>query len=151
MVGEPDVPLPMGASKPVNRYTSSEFHDFVRAELPREFVIQDVDSWALPIANGSSMPSVLVEVKRSHIPVDDWRPFDADRPNLASMLALANAVPIPFWVLYYLKGEPLTLDSRIALFQMSEAIPAYHGKRRVMSMRTWRLEYLLPTMRGNNA
>ena len=133
--------------KDVNRYTSNEFHDWQRANLPGAFVIQDVDAWALVVSDAQTYePLALVELKRSSIDPTRWMPFDADRPNYAALLALATRAGLPLWVVYFQMGKPIQADSTLALFELHQAEPEYHGLRRYMQARDFAesFPYLFP-------
>lgn len=117
--------------KTVNRYTSNEFHDWQRENLPGQIVIQDIDAWALVVS--TSEPLALIELKRSSIPPEAWMPFAADQPNYVALLALARRANLPLWVVYFQMGQPITDDSVFALFELHEASPEYDGIRRLIT------------------
>lgn len=120
--------------KAVNHSTSSEWHDFARARLTRRFVIQDVDAWALAISDPRAdyRPVALIELKRSFIAVDTWRPFAADRNNYAALLELARCAGVPFFVVYFEKGVPIVDETPLAVFRLEAAVPEYRAYRKVM-------------------
>jgi hypothetical protein len=118
--------------KAINRYTSNEFHDWQRRALPSSCVIQDLDAWAVEVANEDYLPVALIELKRSFIDVETWRPFDADRPNYAALLALAIAAGIPLFVVYFRKGIEIEDDTPLAVFRL-ESVRPFSGFRKVMT------------------
>jgi hypothetical protein len=123
------------ALKAVNRYTSNEFHDWQRRALPAGLVIQDIDAWAVAVATSDYAPVALIELKRSHISVEAWRPFAADRPNLAALLSLAAAARVPLFIVYFQKDRAIDDDTPLAVFLLEAATPSYRGFRKVLSAR----------------
>ncbi|MBA7607781.1 hypothetical protein ES703_14948 [subsurface metagenome] len=99
----------MPAFKKVNIYTSNEFHDWQRANLPRNFVLQDIDTWALVWADSSKdvEPFAIVELKRSFIEPNAWRPFKADMPNYVALKKLADKAGLPLWIIYFKKSSTI--------------------------------------------
>ena len=106
--------------KEINRYTSNEFHDWQREKLPKNFIIQDVDTWALTITDNDNEyePLFLLELKRSFIPPEAWTPFKKDLPNYLALYKLAIKAKIPLLILYFKKGEQITNKSIFALFNV---------------------------------
>lgn len=120
--------------KAINHSTANEFHDWqARALYAHGFRMQDLDAWAIAVTEPASYaPVALVELKRSFILPSEWFPFAADRAAYASLLALAEAAAIPLFVVYFVKGEPIRDDSLFHVFEITAAIPEYHGRRRLM-------------------
>lgn len=123
--------------KAVNDHVQHEFQEWGRTALPRTVVIQDLDSWALSISDGDYHPVALIELKRSFIAPHAWRPYAADRPNYASLLNLARAASVPLFVVYYTKGTPIVDETRFHVFRLDAATPEYHGRRKVITARTF--------------
>jgi hypothetical protein len=136
------------STKPINRYTSNEFHDWQFAALDPRFLIQDVDAWALLVTRrGDFLPVAMIELKRSFIPVDRWAPFDEDRGTYAGLLAFAKAAGVPLFVVYYVKGTPIVDETLFAVFRLDEALPEYVLEREVMSAAAFADRYPLPIIR----
>ena len=107
--------------KEVNRYTSNEFHDWQRKNLPSRFVLQDIDTWALAWADSqkSYEPIAIVELKRSYIDAAKWKPFEDDKPNYLALFKLSKRATLPLWVIYFKKGETITNESLFHLFNIT--------------------------------
>jgi len=120
--------------KLINRYTSNEFHDWQKVTLPTSLVIQDLDAWALSVndATDDFRPVALLELKRSSIAPAAWRPFEEDRPNYAALLTLARAAGVPVYVVYFQMGQPIEDDSLFHVFHLTDAVPSFHGRRKLM-------------------
>lgn len=106
--------------KEVNRYTSNEFHDWQRKNLPSRFVLQDIDTWALAWADSqkSYEPIAIVELKRSHYEPAAWKPFEADKPNYLALFKLSQRAGLPLWIVYFKKGERIVNESLFHLFDV---------------------------------
>ena len=118
--------------KTVNRYTSNEFHDWQREHLPG-IVIQDIDAWALVISEPTSYrPIALIELKRSTESPERWHPYANDRPNYASLVALARAAGIPLYIVYHQKNKAIEDDDLFHVFWLKGTRPDYHGRHRLV-------------------
>lgn len=108
--------------KEVNRYTSNEFHDWQRANLPSRFVMQDIDTWALVWADSqaNSEPFAVIELKRSFYEPEKWTPFKADAPNYTSLFKLAKKAGLPLWIIYFKKDEVITDKSLFHVFNVKD-------------------------------
>ena len=108
--------------KDVNRYTSNEFHEWQRKNLPSKFVIQDLDAWPIVISDSENdyEPICIVELKRSFYKPKDWNPYKADLPNYMALFKLAIKANIPFVTIYFKKDEIITDDSKFALFKITD-------------------------------
>lgn len=108
--------------KKVNRYTSNEFHDWQRKNLPGRFVIQDLDTWAIIISDSKDgyNPLFIVELKRSYIHPQRWSPFLQDLPNYAALHKLAVRSKLPLVVVYFQKDRVIEDDSEFAIFKIAK-------------------------------
>lgn len=106
--------------KEVNRYTSNEFHDWQRENLPNYFVIQDIDTWTVVPADSTNRyePIAIIELKRSTINVESWAPFEDDKPNYLALKKLADKAGLPVFVIYFKKGEKIVNTSKFAIFKI---------------------------------
>ena len=97
------------AKKEVNVSTANEFHIWQRANLPGSLIIQDLDNWVVAISDSKRNyePRALIELKRSFSDVRQWSPYRADWPNYKALLTLSNRANLPFYTVYFKKGEPL--------------------------------------------
>jgi len=133
--------------KPVTRYTSNEFHDWQRRALPSNVVIQDVDAWALAVSDPADdyRPVALIELKRTSVAkLRDWRPFDADRRNFASLVALADAAVIPLYVVAFAAHVTITDETTLHVFRLDAADPAYCGRHGLMTARRFAEKFPYP-------
>jgi hypothetical protein len=98
--------------KAINEYASNEFHRWQRDNLPKTFIIQDVDAWL--IVPSTSQPLCLLELKRSSAHPEAWSPFAADNPNYLALLRLAERARLDLRVIYFQKGVEFQDDTPIA-------------------------------------
>lgn len=108
--------------KSVNRYTSNEFHDWQRKNLPGRFVLQDIDTWALAWSDSQNNyePIAIVELKRSYITPEKWTPFQADKPNYLALHKLAKRADLPLWIVYFQKDQSILDSSIFHLFDVGD-------------------------------
>ena len=106
--------------KNVNRYTSNEFHDWQRENLPGRFVIQDIDTWTIVVSDSEKdyAPLFMVELKRSYIGVNSWKPFEADKPNYLALFKLSEKSKLDLLVIYFKKGQTIMDETKIAIFKI---------------------------------
>jgi hypothetical protein len=71
-------------------------------------------------------------------------PFDVDRPQYAALLALANAAGVPLYVVYFVKGRPITNDTPLAVFLFDAATPTYEYTREQMTAGEFAARYPHP-------
>lgn len=136
--------MDVSAVKPVNTGgLANEFHVWQRGRL-RGCVIQDLDAWAITVADRSYAPLALFELKRSSTDPVEWWPYPDDRRNYASLLALAQRAEIPLYVVYWRKGSAITDSTRLHIFSMTEAVPDYHGVHMVMTGREFARRFPFP-------
>jgi hypothetical protein len=108
--------------KPVNRYTSNEFHEWQRTNLSGRFVIQDLDTWPIIISDSEDKykPIFIVELKRSFSSPEQWNPYKEDLPNYLALFLLAKKSDLPFITIYFRKGETITDESKLAIFEITD-------------------------------
>ena len=108
--------------KELNRYTSNEFHDWQRTNLPSRFVIQDIDTWALVVSDSEKNyePICLIELKRSYIEPEQWKPFLADKRSYLAIHNLAKLANLPLYIIYFKKGTVISDDSLFAVLQVDK-------------------------------
>lgn len=101
---------------------ANEFHVWQRDNLTG-CVIQDIDAWAIVASDADTYePAALLELKRSYYHPADWMPYEADRPNYASLHALAVRAGIPFFTVYFQKGVEI---SDLTIFRISRYTTVY--------------------------
>jgi hypothetical protein len=131
--------------KDVNRGLANEFHEWQRRALPG-CVIQDIDAWAIVASDPETYaPLALFELKRSSLPPAQWKPYDADRNNYASLQSLASRAGIPFFGVYWQKGAPIEGETWLRVWIFSQVVPEYHGKYNLLRAAEFarRFPYLL--------
>jgi hypothetical protein len=106
-----------GTAKAVNKTTSDWFHDWARANLPKEYVRANVDGL---ITNKTQEPRILLETKRSFYLPFSWSPWQADSRNYYLQHILATVSGLSFWTIYHRKGVTVDDDTKVALFEISE-------------------------------
>jgi hypothetical protein len=102
-----------GTAKAVNKSTADWFHDWARANLPREYVRTNIDGLLL---GKSQKPKILLETKRSFYEPYSWSPFHEDSRNYYLQHLLATKSDLHFWTVYHKKGERIDNASQVALF-----------------------------------
>lgn len=107
--------------KSLNRYTSNEFHDWQRLNLPGRFVIQDIDTWAIIVSDSETEynPLFICELKRSFYEPDKWTPFEADKPNYLAIYKLALKAGLPLIIIYFKKGEEIKDSTQLAVLKVN--------------------------------
>jgi len=108
----------------------NEFHRFKLAHLAG--YVADVDAQILAVASSEAHVVALLELKRSTIPVEAWRPFAADRVSYRMLLELAHRAGLPLFVLYHVRGE-LELESSVAVFRLLATAPEFRYRRAVLT------------------
>lgn len=88
---------PGTAKKAVNQYVSSPYHDWQRQNLGR-ITVSDFDL----IKYRNNQVQQIIELKRSKLAIDQWKPFSADYPNFALLIntILGSGRKIPFTLFY---------------------------------------------------
>jgi len=126
--------------KRVNRYTSNEFHDWQRKNLPGHFVIQDLDTWAMVISDSADKyePLFLVELKRSYIEPARWTPFLQDLPNYTALFKLSKRAELPLITIYFQKDKIITDDSEIAIFHIKDVNTAISYDKKIITAKELR-------------
>lgn len=132
--------------KELNRHTSNEFHDWQRKNLPGKFIIQDIDTWPIVVSNSEKdyEPLCLIELKRSFIDIEKWKPWKSDLPNYLSLYRLSVKARIPLIVLYFKKGEEIKGESKIAIFKINyvkKEEPWISFERRVVSANKFKEDF----------
>lgn len=106
-----------GTAKPVNKETSDWFHDWTRANLPKEYVKANMDGL---IMDKERTPRILLETKRSFATAYSWNPYQTDSRNYYLQQLLAKLSDLSFWTVYHVKGITVDDNTEVALFQVSD-------------------------------
>ena len=115
---EAGVPIREGpAIKAINLQSSSAYHDWQRAALGGEITVSDLDLLRLGQAEAVTE---LIEVKRSYIELNRWRPYPQDFNNFRLLARLAEANGVPFTISYHrFSGAPRVDDlSELSFWQV---------------------------------
>lgn len=83
-------------NKKINKNSSSKYHDWQRDNLGKDTVVSDVD--LLRTNNGEI--TEIIELKRSFIDIDKWKPFTADYSNFNLVGHAFVSQKIPFTIAY---------------------------------------------------
>lgn len=120
--------------KPVNVATVNEFHEWAYTALRAQgYMTLDVDAWStLVTRKGTNEPAALYELKRSYIEAHHWRPYPDDRYQYAALDGLARAAGIPWYIVYFRKGEPIVDTTPLHVFRLDELEP-YGGYRTLIA------------------
>ncbi len=101
-------------SKAINDRESSVYHKWQRAMLGN-ITVSDID--LIPVQN--QQMQCIMELKRSYIDIQSWRPFDKDKANFRLLHNLCTKARLGFVIAYNVRHkEPKFFDdpSRIKLF-----------------------------------
>ena len=119
MFAELGLPVPKGGTKKlINDASSSAFHKWQRQNLGA-ITVSDLDLFR---TKTSFHHAEFIELKRSYIDVESWRPFRADFPNFLLMNSVARRCGVALTIAYNVRHKnPLNDDpSVISLFGFSE-------------------------------
>ena len=83
-------------NKKINKNSSSKYHDWQRDNLGKDTVVSDVD--LLRVNNGKIKE--IIELKRSYIDIEQWKPFPADYSNFNLVGHAFVSQKIPFTIAY---------------------------------------------------
>lgn len=113
------------ATKAINDASSSAYHNWQRANLGR-ITVSDIDLFRF---GGNGTPSEIIELKRSYIGLDRWKPFQADFPNFNLLMKLAKLSSIRMTIAYNIRHKNPFFDdaSNISIFNFSEKGPDHLG------------------------
>lgn len=105
----------LSAQKSINDKKSSPYHEWQRENMGSSVVVSDIDLLRLE----NHEPREIIELKRSFIPLDKWKPYKADYNNFSLLSALAKERSLGFYIVYnYRKKTPLFDDiSRLKIFE----------------------------------
>ena len=103
------------AQKSINDKSSSPYHVWQRLNMGSSVVVSDIDLLRLE----NHEPEEIIELKRSFIPLDRWRPYEKDYNNFRLLSALAQKRGLGFYIVYnYRKKTPFFDDvSYLKIFQ----------------------------------
>lgn len=115
-----DLGLPVksgAASKAINDASSSAYHNWQRENLGR-ITVSDIDLFRL---NGDQRAIEIIELKRSYIGLNKWKPFPADYPNFNLLLSTAKLSSVRMTIAYNIRTKnPFYDDPRaISVFNYS--------------------------------
>jgi len=131
--------------KAINGSVANEFHEWQRRAL-LNFCMLDLDGWAILVAEKTTpTPVALFELKRSFLPPDEWRPFAADRHCYESLAELARRARIPFYGVYFQKGQPIEDETPLRVWTFDAIAPEYVERAEVMTAAMFALRFPYPT------
>lgn len=97
-------------AKPVNRGMASWFSEWQRVNLGG-ITVTDIDLVQTRVSDGAV--EVIYELKRSHQPLDRWRPYRTDFPNFDVLSQVASAAGAKFRILYNHMGSAVGGQDRV--------------------------------------
>jgi hypothetical protein len=106
------VPVSEGAAiKQINKQSSSSYHDWQRMALGGSITVSDLDLFRL---DGDGNVIEVIEIKRSRIALDRWKPYAQDYDNflLLGRFLAASGVPLTISYHLYSAGPPRKEDTR---------------------------------------
>ena len=115
------LPINSGLStKAINDASSSAYHNWQRTSLGRNIIVTDID---LLKHDNNGRILRADELKRSYIPVQDWRPYPADFPNFRLMWNLFHNANIEFNIVYNRRQKTPLFDDpeNLAIFHVNFA------------------------------
>jgi hypothetical protein len=114
-----------GALKAINDASSSAYHNWQRANLGR-ITVSDIDLFRL---SGDRRVIEIIELKRSYIGLNKWRPFPADYPNFNLLLSTANLSSVRMTIAYNVRTKnPFFDDPRsISVFNYNRINSPSHS------------------------
>ena len=107
--------------KPINKASSSAYHDWQRAYLGGDITVSDID--LIRLRGGTVFE--LVELKRSYKSIEDWEPYSVDFPNFQVIWNLTRASRLRLTILYNRRQtRPVFFDdpSAVAIFSLDFAV-----------------------------
>lgn len=103
--------------KAINQYSSSPYHDWQRNNLGK-ITVSDID-----LIKNNNDKIEIIELKRSKISLERWKPYENDFPNFALLIntVVASGKDIPFKLYYNLmyngeRGQRMEDISKIKAF-----------------------------------
>lgn len=93
--------------KYLNSKVSSAYHEWQRNNLGENIIVSDIDLWVVE----SETPKAILEIKRSKIPIERWKPFEDDYPNFRLISKICKKAGLKFKIVYYHMGEEEQTES----------------------------------------
>lgn len=103
--------------KYLNDKTSSAYHKWQRSHLGYNIVVSDIDLWLIE----DDKPIVIVELKRSIIALDKWKPYSDDYANFILLAKLCQSSGIKFSIMYNVRNKNPVKEiiDRVKLFKIT--------------------------------
>ena len=99
--------------KDINSASSSAYHDWQRANLGDRIIVSDIDLIRLRKREIVE----LIELKRSFISIDQWKPFTNDFPNFRLMGNLCKLCQYGFYLIYNQNKDAEDDISRLKVYK----------------------------------
>lgn len=113
-------------SKAINDASSSAYHNWQRRNLGN-ISVSDIDLFR---KSTESVPAEIIELKRSYISLERWKPFPVDYTNFNLLLSVAKLCSLEFSIAYNVRHKNPFYDdaSMLSVFRYSErGFPKYIG------------------------
>jgi len=121
------LPVKRGAaSKAINDSSSSAYHQWQRANLG-SITVSDIDLFR---KSSGGAPGEIIELKRSYISLEKWRPFPDDYANFNLLSSVADRCGVLFTIAYNLREKSPFRDdaTRLSVYKYSKInTPTYLG------------------------
>lgn len=111
----------MHAQKSINDRSSSPYHQWQRTHMGNSVTVSDID--LLRFENG--ILKEIIELKRSYINLDQWKPYQDDYPNFILISKLARKKELGFYIVYNHRTKMPFYDdvSKLKIFEFDHGVP----------------------------
>lgn len=112
-------------SKAINSASSSAYHNWQRANLGH-ITVSDIDLFRI---DEHGIPNEIIELKRSYIGLDSWKPFPADYANFNLLMKMARSSSLAMTIAYNVRHRDPFFDdaSKVSIFDYSDRGPNRRG------------------------
>lgn len=102
------------AGKRINDRSSSPYHEWQRAHMGASVVVSDIDLLRLE----EGIPVEIIELKRSYIALEKWKPYPEDHNNFELISKLARKRGLGFYIVYNRRTKTPFFDdvSRLKIY-----------------------------------
>lgn len=111
------------ANKPINDKSSSPYHDWQRQNLGNSVIVTDIDLIRLD----GDIPCEVLELKRSYISMETWKPYVQDYNNFLLLSKLSEKRQLDFFIIYNHRTKKPFYDdiSRLKVFEFDHRMSTY--------------------------
>ena len=111
------------AQKSINDKSSSSYHDWQRRNMGNSVVVADIDL----IRHDRGRVQEIIELKRSHVDINEWEPYQADFNNFELISRLARKREVNFYIVYNQRTKHPYCDnvSKLKIFEFDHRLQTY--------------------------